>query len=370
MIIILIILLWLLTFTGTSYAYTTDSQEDICANAAVVMCDNFEARAVDQADMPTHYYKNNGWSVSCFTGNCPRITSDPTGVYEGSRSLKLTYPAGQNVGGGFLDSAFPSTNRTLYMRWYQKHSSNFQWSYIATKNMEWYASNGLPSFFAGWFDGGGGTGPKESKFYNYFTEQGSPWIPAANENGVVNITAGVWYCMETRYTINTTQTSTDGYLQGWVDGVRHWEYPNVNLNNQSGAQGSITGTLVSGYWNCYSGGSGSEDCTDPVLDNHPLMYRWIDNLVVSTEPIGCSITGGVGGADGVLTLFRRYLSIVSFIEGITILGFCWQDRNRIIEYMMRRWTNTLAEARQNVLASTLSSTIRYKSIHYGVKRLN
>ena len=47
----LFLLLALLLGTGTVQAFTTDGQEDICATAAVVFCDNFETRAEGNTDL-------------------------------------------------------------------------------------------------------------------------------------------------------------------------------------------------------------------------------------------------------------------------------------------------------------------------------
>ena len=277
-------------YCGGAWAAAPDGQEAICASPAVIACENFEDRAVGNGGMDRAKYKHKGWAISNYGATGPQVTSDPTGVFDGSRALQLTYTAGNNVGAGFLDFGWTPSSQTIYYRWYTKYSNNFQWSYIASKHIELVSSNGLPSYFQFWNGGGGGTGSKEAVFYNYFTEQGNAWIPSPNMNGPVTVIAGQWYCFEARYTINTTPTSMDGYLQGWVNGMQHWEYPNVNLNNQSGAQGPISGTMVSGYWNCYSGGTGSEACSSPE-DVHPLMYRWHDNFVVSTQRIGC-LTGG------------------------------------------------------------------------------
>ncbi|MEO6546100.1 MAG: hypothetical protein ABIP05_18970, partial [Nitrospiraceae bacterium] len=204
---------------------------------------------------------------------------DPTGVYTGSHALQMTYPAGQNTGGGFMDLAWKGNSRTIYYRWYTKFSSNFKWSYVATKHNEISTGNGHTHHLA-WFSSGGGTSKAPANSFGY-----AGFYPKQNVNGVLTVVPNKWYCHEMRVTMNSTGGTPDGYLQGWIDGVQHWEYPNVNLDNTT--PGAITGTLISGYWNCYSGGSGSDACTDPVNDYHPLMYRWHDNLVVSTERIGC-----------------------------------------------------------------------------------
>jgi len=101
-------------------------------------------------------------------------------------------------------------------------------------------------------------------------------------NGAPSFENNRWYCLEIRMTMNTASTSQDGYLQGWIDNVQHYEYPNINLDET--IPNNIRGFLLSGYWNCQQ-----RDCSGPE-DTHPLMYRWHDNFVVSTERIGCLST--------------------------------------------------------------------------------
>jgi hypothetical protein len=83
--------------------------------------------------------------------------------------------------------------------------------------------------------------------------------------------------------MNSTINASDGYIQGWIDGVQRMEYPNIRLVNSSGAANMGTsGTLIPSYWNCDQ----NENCSDPAY-NHPTIHRYVDNLVASTQRIGC-----------------------------------------------------------------------------------
>ena len=176
-----------------------------------------------------------------------------------------------------MDTGWSAIGETLYVRWYTKFSANFKWSFVATKHMEISTNNNHQHHLV-WFSSGGGTSKDPMNAFGY-----ASWFPPQNINGTLTMVPDHWYCQEMRLTMNSSGQS-NGYVQGWIDGVQHWEYPNAKLDD---APGVMNGMLLSGYWNCYSGGNGSESCTDPVNDYHPLMYRWHDNIVVSRQRIGC-----------------------------------------------------------------------------------
>ena len=191
-------------------------------------------------------------------------------MFNGNRALQYRYPAG---GGGIgfqnpqLGGAFP----TVYIRWYSKWSTSYQFSPIATKHVMLLTGSGSSHyiFWNQW---------AETRL-KHFAQFSSSGIYEANLNGDFVVQRDRWYCLEFRVTPNTTGTSTDGYLQGWVDGVQHWEYANRNVDPK--LPNLIQSFDVSGYWNCTS-----SNC-DQAADQHPLMYRWHDNFVVSTQRIGC-----------------------------------------------------------------------------------
>lgn len=257
--------------TATASALAPDGQEDICNSSAVIFCDNFEARAVGQGDLTRSTFKNRGWGVSVFDGLIS-VANDPANAFRGSRSLQLHYPAGGG-GIGYLDAALGAGYSSLYMRFYTKWASSFTWSPIATKQVSFIPASGGQDHYIFWSQWGSPT----LKHYGQYIDT----IFDANLNGDVTVANNRWYCFEFRFTQNSTATSTDGYLQGWVDGVQHWEYPNRNIDPRM--PNSVTDFLLSGYWNCLGP---TFACNQPA-DQHPDMYRWHDNFVLSTQRIGC-----------------------------------------------------------------------------------
>lgn len=256
-----------------AWAFTTDQQEDICASPDVLMCENFEDRALGLANsvLGSSKFKNSGWSVS---DTSMSITSAQ--AFDGSKSLQWTL--GENRGAGFLDSRFDPT-RTVYYRWYTKNSLNWKWSKNGNKLVFFLNPAGrIIMLDQGLF---GGSTP------GFLIDDPVISGPIRFPNvgpGFSWPTDGRWVCMEMKITPNSTvPAGTDGEVQGWINGVLSYNYPNMRIDSVSIYNSAI---MPSGYWNCKTGAHPNCDYTDP--DNqHPTMQRWMDNIVVSTQRIGC-----------------------------------------------------------------------------------
>ncbi|MDP8244247.1 MAG: hypothetical protein P9L94_09220 [Candidatus Hinthialibacter antarcticus] len=81
--------------------------------------------------------------------------------------------------------------------------------------------------------------------------------------------SGWWVCVESRAKLNTSGLS-DGLNQLWLDGRLETERRNLNWRGSYTKHG-INAVFLESYWN----------------DGSPVTQsRWLDNFVVSTEPIG------------------------------------------------------------------------------------
>jgi len=164
------------------------------------------------------------------------------------------------------------------MRWYSKWSTSYTFSPIATKHVSFLPDSGGQDHYIFWGQWG------ENILKHGFQNAGG-MVLEANLNGDFVVAKERWYCLEFRFTQNSSSTSADGTVQAWVDGVQHWEYPNRVLDTKM--PNLVNGFLLSGYWNC----QGPLFNCDQPADMHPDMYRWHDNFVLSTQRIGC-----LGGA--------------------------------------------------------------------------
>lgn len=339
--VMLLILVSLWFTSSASIAAGPDNSEDICTSAAVIFCDNFENRSVGPIwDSPT-FYKNNTWQIGSETSLCFRVGNTPEGIFDGSRSMEITYAEGATTGCGhavtqwWFGPANAASFTELYFRVYTKHSTNFQFSNTANK---W---GGPMDGFTNTFIGGGGMRVSKNTFvydiclgtdgwaqgttvdplgcntaalqpYANLPGQHGELMP--NENGLIPYIPGVWYCEEFHFRMNTCPTCADGVFEMWrAEGTnpaqtRHFVYTNQIIDGQTcnGCQ-RLGGWTQGSFWNCDSsfdtccnndptpaapsgtcystaGGPGSPPSAGSI---HPLMYRWHDNYVISTQRIGC-----------------------------------------------------------------------------------
>jgi len=249
------------------------AQEEICNSAAVIFCDNFEDRAPGASSLyvPGPGLKSPPWGDGSANNDAANIqvidvSTNPGGVFQGSRALQLHYPASTD-GVGFLNPSFPSAYSEVYLRFYTKWGSTFQFSTTATKDISFTNTSPIPqSFYIFW----GHFGP-DIKMYNQDTDT---VYPPNVGGGVFNATLNQWYCFEFHYKLETSAGAGNGILEAWIDGVRRWNYTGQNLGYPGAlAASAATGFLLSGYWN--------------TAQFHPEMYRWHDNFVASTQRIGC-----------------------------------------------------------------------------------
>jgi len=81
--------------------------------------------------------------------------------------------------------------------------------------------------------------------------------------------SGRWVCVESRLKLNTPGKQ-DGYAALWIDGVLDTERKNLDLRGTY-TEHTINAIFLEAYWN----------------EGSPVdQYRWYDDFVVSTRPIG------------------------------------------------------------------------------------
>ena len=167
-----------------------------------------------------------------------------------------------------------SPERELYIRFYQKWSSNFKWSRVSTKGFSTLSP--LQSIYHWKSPWGSGemvfnTTKDANRSTHYANVNGNGFFPNLDQ----------WYCLESHFKYDTN--GTNGLIEVWVNGVKRWNYPNIQVEDPPA---QMTGLMLSGYWNCVKGPEKNYACDQPE-DQHPLMYRWLDNFVVSKQRIGC-----------------------------------------------------------------------------------
>jgi len=215
------------------------------ARAGILVVDDFEDPASSE----------KLWDQS--SDGILNIVTDPAKAHSGSRVNELVYTPGWN-GPGFMNRFF-SPVPEVYVRWYEKYSDNWVWSRVATKGIFVLTEN--PSWGVVT-----GTNFSESNYAGHVNLEPFPF-----KSGV-NIQNGQWYCLELRWT-------QQGVFQMWIDGVLR-----IDRSNLGTAPGGARHLTVSGYYNDAEGRS----CNGQVPCGVPqLQTRWIDDVAVSTQRIGC-----------------------------------------------------------------------------------
>lgn len=309
-IVILVITILSMAFTDLARA-SHDGQEDVCHNATVIFCDNFEGRAAGSGDLRRATYKNRGWENL----SSHQVTQDSISAFSGAKGFTVYYPAGSNTGLGYLLGYFADASGNsvsapeIYVRWYEKWSTNFVYSQISNKNIKAGEISGndihlyrhespggvaLHTVVGGitpsWWTAG--AGPNQPDTYHLFQLYNA-----------APFTLGQWYCLEARVRTNTNGSTFDGVVESWVNGQRVMQYTGLNIQRQNlvpPTNRQYSHIWIDGYWNCSGGatqGPGNACTPANAASTHPAQQRYHDNFVVSTSPIGC--IGGVPPTPGV-----------------------------------------------------------------------
>jgi len=217
------------------------------------------------------------------------------------KSLEVFYPKGKGGGGsanrklGIGDSPVGRGKavkkgkkfQEVFWRMYVKHQRG--WTGGGPAKMSrvtiFNASNWSQAMISHVWAGGGdrlsldpvraarGTSCTTSKYNDW---GGLKWIcnsPASQFRLHSTEESGRWVCVEAQAKLNTPGKS-DGYNALWIDGIKQCERRKLDFRSSYTKYG-INAVLIEAYWN-----KGS-----PVD-----QYRYYDDLVVSTKPIGPAVT--------------------------------------------------------------------------------
>lgn len=263
---------------------------------AWIWCDDF-----DQDRLGQYFeYDNRG-------GRFVRATGVGVG---GSGAMRARFNAG-DVNAGSLKLAFGRTPGS-YFRPVDSGSANYRevyWRFYLRNAPGWTGGGGdklaRAVIFAGsnwsealiahvWSGGSGGNylvldpasgtdaqGNVRTTKYNDFANL--RWLGAQVGKTPIFDAAhvGQWYCIETRVRVNDPGQS-NGVFELWINGNLEARATNLNWVGSYSAYG-INALLLENYWN---NGSPRQ------------QERYIDNLVVSTQRIGCGESPGGGNNDG------------------------------------------------------------------------
>jgi hypothetical protein len=250
-----------------------------CDDPAVILCDDFETGTLDQWE--------DGYKPELHA-----ITSDPTKVFAGERALEVTYPEGGE--GKWLARWFMPGYERAFARLYIKFEEGYRCGVNCTKIVAFYGNRldnpwsgfgkagirptGTDFFFASlvtlnWYRR---PDPGEIIFYSYFPDMvqapdGMFWGNFSfQEEPREAVQAGRWYCLELELGVNQPGLR-DGYQRMWINDLFKGEQTGIRWRD-------TTDVRINAVQLTFS--------ASPVPSTE---HVWIDNLVVSTQRIGCAV---------------------------------------------------------------------------------
>ena len=272
----------------------------LCSRDDVIFCNGFEDGNLDAWDD--------------YDGNpAPdNVVLEDTGPFgtSGNHIMRFRVPAG----GGIADlvKVLPQTHPRVYARWYQKwepgydftarnHGSSLHAGARSVMARSGYRPDGDDRFNGGFEPGISGVEYKRMHLYSYYrgmyqdcaNPNGSCWgdhFPCTRDEGYPycekpehretimppQMNAGQWYCFETMLDGGTPVASddlADGRENFWIDGVEYGPFEHLWMRTTSDLEVTILWLKLYHH------------------STHSVEGFLLDEVVVSTERIGCEPTG-------------------------------------------------------------------------------
>ena len=239
--------------------------------------------------------KNDGiqwaWGAASVGGNYTQSTSaanNPVGG--GGLGMRMWMSDGSNIETGPIQVTFPSAQKQIWVRWYERWENGFKWSPLSYKKSLYIRTGGASNPYAGF------VGSNEYRIYNQ-SSVGSYPVGTGGWNTVYpgGVSNGTWHCYEVYMKMDTN--NADGIGKIWVDGNLVASMTNVNWSNGN-ASARNGFTWFDFQNNQASPGNGKAmyvDTDDMVIYNTTPPNRDASgNAYIG--PIGGSTGGGGGGA--------------------------------------------------------------------------
>ncbi len=250
------------------------SPEAICSDPAVILCEDFET---DNQSIWSDY-EDNGFVV---------MTDE---ALSGSSSMRQYYQLGQ-VDAGWLAWFFGDHPlggaragerfEEIYFRWYHKYQDGWPLGRYPEKMARVRSHYVDCGWCFAWMehfwvheDGTALSDPVSNiAAPNGTVFSSERWLGTVDMNLNVADRGDDWVSLEMRISLNTPGQN-DGRITFWADGLEVLDRRALNLRGAYD-QTTINVAMIDTYWNESSPAEG--------------LRRWYDNVVVSTEPIGCAI---------------------------------------------------------------------------------
>jgi hypothetical protein len=277
---------------AVEYGLAAEYPEDynIKNHPSVIFASGFES-----SDWATVDFGHTGvaWNVSQVTN--PNLAFSNNGV------LQYQNIAGTHSPGIYKIHTF-ETDNTIFLRWYRKYESGYDFSCQSKMNGVYALADGVDSStsagirpngydkysskiqaFGEDLNGNSYDGGFEPRLYTYHPEQTNEWQGYSygdslqqNIGDILILEVNRWYCFEIMLKPNVVGQH-NGELKMWIDGELKTHYYSMRFRDTDDLK--INELEI----NAYMGGQ----CTASKDQN-----LWDDNLVLATEYIGPMVEGG------------------------------------------------------------------------------
>ena len=280
--------------TAAGVAVTGHATASECASLSIpageiIWCDSFE----DDTLPPSGNVRDNYFDYSDQSGG-QRQGRSSNEAYDGTYSLRHAWlGGGTDTGPGWLYRTFgrsPLTSqshsqrdfREIYWRFFVKYPAGTQsFPNKVSRGMIYASSNWAQAMIAHlWLvdtgsrylriDPTSGTSPSGALVSTRYNDPNLRWLGGINSP--VPVSVGSWQCHEVHVKLNSAGAA-DGEFQLWLDGTLVASRNDLNWVGAYNAYG-LNAVMLETYWN-----GGAPQATE----------RYIDNFVIATGLIGCSV---------------------------------------------------------------------------------
>lgn len=216
------------------------------------------------------------------------IATDGTAPVSPSNTFKSALTAGARTGGSQLNYLLPTNNREMFVGMMWRTNPQFQGRAGGNKTFFMRGPDSIGVFI---IQGGlsSGSGPlvwshNSGATHNEHTCSADLGLLCYPNMTAGTVQRGVWTKLEAYIKASTTNTSRDGIVRWWIDGVLAGSYTNINY-----AGAGLNEWIWTETWDACGG--------NPVCDlgvvNTQNWEHYIDHLYVSVPncPSGCNPSG-------------------------------------------------------------------------------
>lgn len=277
------VLIFLMSLAVSSLLGTIIAVPVEAGSSTVIFEDDFEGQDVNcWSNKPN----GGGWNFAGCGGFVNIGQGSHVGLavgevsHSGKKAIKITFTSNENHGGGEVKL---SGYDRIFTRQYDYYERNFDFAYgMKIHRIRSFNGNlndfdivsvawGTPTSGSTNMSGVNDMGNISINANGGPVDWGSAW-------GGESFQREKWYCVETEVKLNDPG-SANGEVRIWIDGNLLVQRTNVNI--RGGLSKSINRILFGGWYS--NGAKGLNPQPDPAVPS----IRYIDDVVISTERVGC-----------------------------------------------------------------------------------